>query len=232
MQQYKSIVINQSNYIPWRGFFDMIHSVDAYVILDTVQFTRQDWRNRNMIKTPSGPLWLSIPVNQKGRLDKMICEITTSNDIWKRKHLGSIKQFYNQAPCFKEFYPILSDLYDSCNSRYLSEINLHFLKGICNYLDIHTKIVSSEGISVSSEKNQRVIDICRHYGAKNYLTGDRAKNYIRYELFDDAGIKLAFYDNSNYKPYPQLHGNFINNLSIIDTLLNCGKESTKFMKTF
>ena len=117
----KSIAISQSNYIPWKGYFDQIAMVDEFVIYDSVQYTRRDWRNRNRIKTPSGPQWLTIPVSVKGKYDQSIFETTIQSNEWASNHLKAIELNYSKSPYFRDIYPVLEDAYRQCSSNSLSE---------------------------------------------------------------------------------------------------------------
>jgi len=128
------IAILQSNYIPWRGYFNIISKVDTFVIYDEVQYTKNDWRNRNQIKTPNGLVWLTIPVKQYS-LNQKIYETEVVNQAWRRKHINSIKINYSKTPFFNEYFDTIANLYDG-NEKLLSEINLRFIKGFCDILNI------------------------------------------------------------------------------------------------
>ena len=224
------VAINQSNYISWKGYFDMIKSVDLFILYDDVQFTKRDWRNRNKIKTPHGLKWLTIPVNVKGRYFQKINETTVSDKKWNSNHLKTIKGCYSKSEHFLEVFPLIENLYKTANYDMISEINFHFITGICEYLGIDTKIVFSSIYDLSVQrKNERLIDICKQAGAKEYISGPLAKDYIEKDKFEASGIKLIWMDYDGYPEYPQLYGDFVHKVSILDVLFNCGKKSIDFI---
>jgi len=224
------VAINQSNYISWRGYFDMIQSVDLYILYDDVQYTRRDWRNRNKIKTPHGVKWLTIPVNVKGKYFQKIKDTTISDPEWNINHLKTLKGTYSKCEHFKEVFPFIEELYLTANYETISEINFHFISAICRYLDIRTKIVFSSEYDLSEErKTDRLVDICQQASATEYISGPLAKDYIAEDKFKNADIKLTWMNYDGYPDYPQLHGDFVSKLSIVDLLFNCGKNSVDYI---
>ena len=209
------IAINQSNYISWRGYFDMIKSVDLYILYDDVQYTRRDWRNRNKIKTPHGPKWLTVPVSVRGKYHQKIKDTCVSDNNWNTKHLKTIKGCYSKSECYKDVFPFIEELYMTANYETISEINYHFISGICNYLDIDTQIVFSSIYDLSvEEKTSRLVDICKQAGASEYISGPLAKDYITKDKFDAENIKLTWMNYDEYPEYPQLYGDFVQKLSL------------------
>jgi len=224
------VAINQSNYISWRGYFDMIQSVDLYILYDDVQYTRRDWRNRNKIKTPHGLKWLTIPVDVKGKYFQKIKDTKVSDKNWNVTHLKTLKGCYSKSKHFKDVFPLVEDLYLTANHETISEINFHFISAICNYLDINTNIVFSSNYDLSEErKTERLVDICKQAGATEYISGPLAKDYIARDKFETQNIKLTWMDYDNYPEYPQLYGDFVRKISILDLLFNCGKDSINFI---
>ena len=167
----KKIAILQSNYIPWKGFFDSLNSVDTFVIYDEMQYTKRDWRNRNIIKTSEGLKWLTIPVEVSGKYYQKIKDTKIANDNWNRSHLESIKQSYKGAAFFKEHWEWLENMYFSCNYAYLSEINMHFITEINNFLNIKTEIRLSSEFTLADERTQRLVDICKVLNGTDYYSG-------------------------------------------------------------
>tara|TARA_R110000823_G_scaffold71491_1_gene164822 strand:- start:2361 stop:2987 length:627 start_codon:yes stop_codon:yes gene_type:complete len=208
----------------------MIKSVDLFILYDDVQYTRRDWRNRNKIKTAHGLKWLTIPVNVKGKYFQKINETTISDKKWNLNHLKTIKGCYSKTQYFEDVIPLVEHLYTTANHERISEINFHFITGICDYLGINTKIVFSSEYDLSEQrKNERLIDICKQAGAKEYISGPLAKDYIVKDKFDEAGIKLTWMNYDDYLEYPQLHGDFVHKVSILDVLFNCGKKTIDFI---
>jgi hypothetical protein len=208
----KSIAILQSNYIPWQGYFDLIRSVDEFVILDSVQFTKNDWRNRNRINTPSGPAWLTIPIRTAGCFPQRISEAEVADGHWAQRHWRTLAQNYARAPRFRHCAPDLEKTYEqAARESQLSAINRMFLDLACRWLGIHTAINSCEMYPDHADRVERLIAICRAAGAGRYLSGPRAKAYLDPARFAAAGIAVEFADYTQY-PAPRL--------SAIDGVLN------------
>ena len=202
----KKLLVMQSNYIPWRGYFDAFNLVDEVVILDNVQYTKNDWRNRNKIKTPDGVEWLTIPVEQKGKFGQNIDEVHTKDLNWAKKHWRSIEVNYAKSPYFNDFGPQIQSLYEGIDSNNLSQINLKFIHRICELFNVETKITMSTDFSLSQDKNQRLVELCKKTQSNVYYSGPAAKSYLDLDMFNDAEINIKFLDYSGYKSYPQQWG--------------------------
>lgn len=231
----KKVAILQSNYIPWKGYFDMINMVDEFVLYDDTQYTKNDWRNRNIIKTFSGPYWLTIPVVTKGRIEsgRKIKDTEVISYRWCMKHWKTIQYNYKKASCFDIYSDRIFEVYKKCeDEKYLSKINYLFLTEICAILGIPTKISWSSDYILGEGKTEKVIDICKQANASEYISGPAARDYINPQLFSDVNIDLKYIDYSNYKEYSQLHGEFIHEVSILDMIFNLGKDTSYYMKSF
>lgn len=228
----KTAAIVQSNYIPWRGYFDLINSVDEFILYDDMQYTRRDWRNRNAIKSPGGLTWLTIPVQVKGRYFQKIKDTVVVDDNWRRTHWRSIIHCYSKAKYFSAYKDLFEDLYLKSKEVFLSQINYRFLTAICQILGINTKITWSMDYQLVEGKTERLVGMCKQAGATEYLSGPAAKAYIDEELFRDEGIAVRYMDYSDYPEYGQLHVPFEPNVSIIDLILNEGRDAAKYMKSF
>jgi len=226
----KKAIITQSNYIPWKGYFDSIAAVDVFVVYDDMQYTKRDWRNRNLIKTPQGLKWLSIPVEVKGKYFQKINETKVSEKGWQQSHLGMLKQNYAKAKYFQDVFPWIEELYQTCNFEYLTEINLHFIQGINKFLGITTPIRLSSEFQLHEEKTQRLVNICKELGSKAYYSGPAAKAYMEEDKFNKEGIKVQYWDYSGYPIYNQLNLPFEHGVSIFDLLLCEGTDAKKYMK--
>ena len=223
----KTIAIVQSCYLPWKGYFDLIRRSDIFVLYDCVQYTPRDWRNRNRIKTPNGLHWLTIPVHASRK--QRICDVSCADEAWKARHWETIQHVYAKAPYFRIYAQKIQDLYQTCDSTSLSDINHHFLTGICRLLNISTPIhVLRQNFSPDSDKTQKLANICQHYNATRYLSGMRAKNYLDIQIFDRLGIEVEWiaYD---YQEYPQIYPPFEHYVSIIDMLFNVGDNWMNYM---
>lgn len=224
----RTIAIIQSSYIPWKGYFDAIAAADVFVLYDEVQFTKQDWRSRNRIKTQQGLQWLSIPI-RRDTLDKRVCDTVAADDRWRMKHWKSIEQAYRKAPSFEQYADPVKGLYLDSQERRLSQINRTFIEAICEVLSITTPLVWSSDVPRSSEgRIERLVEIVRHFDGTRYLSGPAARNYMTGDEFASAGIELEWlrYD---YPPYPQLHGEFEHAVSVLDLLFNVGSEAHRYM---
>jgi hypothetical protein len=228
----KKIAISQSNYIPWKGYFDLINTVDRFIFYDCTQFTKRDWRSRNKIKTPAGMHWLTIPVCTKGKFHQKICDVAIAEQDWAEKHWKTIWRSYRSARFFNCFAGTLEDLYCSAGSSQLSAVNFLFTKKICDLLDIRTELILHENFDFSIGKTARLVAVCQKYGATVYYTGPAAKTYLEEDLFAAAGICVHYCDYSGYPGYEQLHGPFVHEVSVLDLMFNTGPDFRKYMKSF
>lgn len=228
----KKVAIVQSNYIPWKGYFDLINSVDEFILFDDMQYTRRDWRNRNKIKTAKGLIWLTIPVQVKGKYYQKIKDTEISDVEWGRQHWKTITFNYNRARYFQDYKHIFEPLYLNCQEKYLSRINYLFIVNICKILGINTKISWSMDYNIVEGKTERLISLCKQAQATEYISGPAAKNYINEDLFKQENIKLSYIDYSNYPEYHQLYPPFEHGVSVIDLIFNEGENAKKYMKSF
>jgi hypothetical protein len=224
------IAIVQSNYIPWKGYFDLIRSVDRFVLFDDVQYTRRDWRNRNRIKTPAGPSWLTIPVQASGHYLSLIRDIVVSDSEWGARHWALIAAHYAKARYFREYAEPLERLYLDRPETHLSLINRRWLEALCGMLGIHTPLSWSMDYEVAAGRTERLVSICQQAGAGTYVSGPAARAYLDAAQFASAGIALEFFDYSGYPEYEQLFPPFDHHVSVIDLLLNAGPTSAQYLR--
>jgi hypothetical protein len=224
----KKIAILQSNYIPWKGYFDMIAAVDEFILYDDVQFTKNDWRNRNKIKTQNGVQWLSIPVGQN--ISRLIREVELKDTRWQAKHWSTICQNYKRSSHFDDVAEKLEPLYLQHEYTHLSILNRTLIEFVCGQLGIKTKISNSWDYEVFGGQTERLVNMCRKAGASEYISGPSAKSYLHESAFTDCNIKVTWFDYSGYPNYPQLWGTFEHGVSIIDLLFNCGGDAPGYMK--
>lgn len=227
----KKIAILQSNYIPWKGYFDLINMVDEFIFYDEVQYTKNDWRNRNKIKTSQSIQWLTIPVRQES-LEQKIKDTKITDKKWNIKHWRAISQNYAKAKYFKEYKDIFEELYLRCDEEYLSQINYKFITTINEILGITTKIRWSSEFKLVDGQTEKLLGICKDCGADIYLSGPAAKGYFDESLAQKENIKVEWMDYSGYKEYNQLFSPFEHGVTILDLIFNEGSEASKFMKSF
>ena len=223
-------VILQSNYIPWKGYFDLMNRADTFIIYDEVQYTKNDWRNRNKIKTANGLIWLTIPVKQE-KLSQRIIDTQVHSNEWRKKHWNSIIMSYSRASYFRQYRSLFEALYLNSSETYLSRINYSFFVAINEVLGINTKLVWGTELNLVEGKSERLVDLCKKVGADEYISGPSAKYYLQTELFEKENIKVSWMDYSGYNEYKQLYPPFEHGVSILDLIFNEGPESSRFLKS-
>lgn len=226
------ILIIQSNYIPWKGYFDAINLSDYFVIYDDMQYTKGDWRNRNRIKTAQGTKWLTVPVAMTGKFGQKINETKIADRNWGKAHWSTLTNAYKKSKYFKEFKPLLESFYLSTQEEFLTHVNQQLIELVCQVLEINTRIVRSEDFELLEDRNERLVDICRKLGGTEYYSGPAAKSYMDESLFETAGIKVNFLNYDGYPEYEQLYPPFEHAVSILDLLFNEGPNARKYLKSF
>ncbi len=222
--QSKRVAILQSNYIPWKGYFDIIHDVDLFIFYDDLQYTKNDWRNRNKIKTPKGIEWITIPVGADA--NRLICEVEIKDPIWQTKHWRTLRQHYAKCPHFTRYQPFFEDVYLGRKWANLSDMNRFLIRYIsCNFLNIATEFHDSREYDLSGQKLERLMNLVIKAKADWYVSGPAAKDYIEPSRFADAGIELVWKDYSGYPEYPQRFPPFEHGVSILDLLFNVGPDA-------
>ena len=207
-------------------------SLTAYeiVFLDDVQFDKHGWRNRNRIKSPIAPHWLTVPVFHKGQGKPHIIEIEIDNrSPWARKHISSIRQFYAKAPFLERYVPELEDLLHR-SWQLLIDLDLAVIELMCSWLRLQRHIVRSSKLDIQGNGSERLLNLCKHFCASYYLTGNAAKDYLDVDLFVDNGIEILW-QNYQHPQYPQQHGKFVPYLSALDLILNCGDQSLSIINS-
>lgn len=221
----KRVAILQSNYIPWKGYFDIIHDVDTFIFYDDVQYTTRDWRNRNRIKTAQGMQWLTIPVGS--HVHRRVCDVTLPQDgAWAEAHWQRIQAAYRTAPCFELYREYVRDLYEGRSWASLSQLNQALVTGICrDLLGVSTRFESSADYQPAGAKGVRILDLLKQAGADAYVSGPAARSYITDEAFAKAGIQVVWKDYTGYPEYAQVHGAFRHDVTILDLLFHTGPDA-------
>ena len=223
------IAILQPGYLPWLGFFEQMHKSDIFVIYDDVQYDKDSWRNRNRIKTPQGTQWLTVPVRINFEELPLINEVKIDNaKDWKKKHLFSIRQNYSKAPFFKKYINIFEEGY-ARTWDYLIDVDLYFINKLAESLDMKDKkIIMSSALNVKGNRMDRLLNLCKKFGADTFYEGAAGRNYIDDEYFAKNGIKVEYQDY-RHPVYTQLYGVFMPYLSVIDLLFNNGGETLSIL---
>lgn len=220
-----TVTILQSNYIPWKGYFDIIAAADVHVVYDVVQYTKNDWRNRNRIKKRGGgSRWLTVPVHQR-TLDQRIDETMIAERDVLRSHWNLLEQTYEDARCFDDMAGLLHPLFDRRAPELLHDLNVDLLQQLCAMLGIDTTIRQSTQFDLGDDRNRRLVDICEQIDADTYLSGPAARDYLDVDAFTHAGIDVTWMDYEGYPEYDQPHPPFDHRVSIIDTLLCSGDRA-------
>ena len=221
------VAVIQSNYIPWRGYFDVIHDADVFVFYDDVQYTVNDWRNRNRVKTANGVVWLTIPVGNQN--EYRICDVEIRDRAWARKHWMTIEQAYRRAPAFAKYGDFFRGIYTQTWES-LSGLNQTLVRTIAaDLLGIRTTIRDSREFNLHGTRGNRLLTLLQQIGATDYISGPAARKYIDVETYARAGVRVHSKDYRTYPEYPQLHGPFEPAVSVVDLLLNCGDRAPDYI---
>lgn len=224
----KKVAIIQSNYIPWKGYFDIINDVDLFIFYDDVQYTKNDWRNRNQLKADNGTCWLTIPIGSN--LSRLIYEVTLENSYWQAKHWKTITHLYYKAPYFKRYSDFFRHIYLEKVWTNLSELNQTLIQYISReILGIKTEFQDSRQYNLAGAQLDRLLDLLVKANADAYISGPTAKAYLDEQRFQEIGIDLHYKDYSNYPNYKQMHSPFEHNVSILDVLFNCGPNAPYYI---
>jgi hypothetical protein len=218
-----NVAIHQPQYLPWLPYLLKIEECDVFIILDTVDFQKNGLQNRNQIKTAQGAHWLTVPVRQQ--LGQKILDVKIDNSTeWRRKHWQTLQQCYRKAPAFAMYAQELDQFY-SREWIGLNELNIELLAMLMRWMDIRTPMLRSSQIEATGAASELVLNLCLETGATRYLSGTGGKNYLEPEAFESAGVEIVYRPSVLPENYPQLYPRvgFINHLSVLDLLLNCGE---------
>ncbi|OLP15647.1 hypothetical protein BST81_25175 [Leptolyngbya sp. 'hensonii'] len=210
---------HQPAYLPWLGYFDKLLRSDLFIFLDTVQYEKNSFINRNRIKTPQGPVWLTIPVKTKGHISSTMLETEIdSSQNWREKHLKSIYLNYRKAPYFEICYPKLECLYQQ-KIDLLADLCFEHLSFWLQELGVSPQLVRSSALPIASKKSDLIFDLCSQFQADRYISGTLGQDYLEVDRFQAAGISIEFQDY-RHPSYPQLYGNFLPYMGIVDLWMN------------
>jgi hypothetical protein len=224
----RRVAVSQSNYLPWKGYFDLIHDVDLFLFYDDVQFTKNDWRNRNRVKSPLGLQWLTIPVGAD--LRRRICDVTIRDSRWQVKHWRTLRHLYGKTPFFERYTSFLEDVYLGREWKNLSELNQFLIRSIASdFLGIKTVFGNASDFASEGRKQERLLGLLESAGAELYVSGPKARYYVDPGRFDEAGIELVWKDYSGYPEYPQLHPPFEHGVTVLDLLFHVGPDAPQYI---
>jgi hypothetical protein len=213
------VAILQSNYIPWKGYFDLIHDSDIFIFYDEVKYTKNDWRNRNTIYTKNGKQWITIPI-AKDAVKQKISEVIIDNPAWQELHYKTLYFGYKAAPEFHQLQMLIEEFYHGKQWTHLSQLNQYSIERISRLIGIETKFIDSSQLSLEGDRVMRLINILKQVGATVYYSGRAAEGYLtgHEHLFSENNIELIYKNYPNYPTYPQLSAPFDQYISIVDLI--------------
>lgn len=220
---------HQPTYLPWLGLFNKISNAQKYIYFDSVQYLPKEWMNRNIIKGLDGKkIYLTVPVKKKNFLKKKAYEIEINNDLpWKRKHIKTLELNYKNTKYFEIYINEFKSIYEM-DWKYLSELNLSFLKLILKILNIEIEIVKLSNLKISEKKSDLIISLCKYFSANKFIFGEKGKNYAIVSDFKKNNIEPIF-QKYIHPEYKQTGNDFISHLSVVDLIFNYGDKSLKII---
>lgn len=222
------VAVLQSNYVPWRGYFDIIHDVELFIFHDDLQYTKNDWRNRNRIVTEGGTKWISVPVGTDEH--RLILDVKMTDAGWQKKHFDMLRASYRKAPFFEKYRPFLEHVYLETKWDYLYELDRYLIETISReHLGISTRFADSRDFHFCGVKHEKLLTMLQSAGATTYVSGPAAKDYIRSDDYEKAGIELIWKDYAGYPEYLQQFGAHDYAVSILDLLMNTGDEAPYYI---
>lgn len=221
------VSIRQPGYLPHIGFFKKIESCDVFVFLDDVQYEKNDWDNRNKIKTEKGSMWLTVPI--LSNFGQKLNEVKIANkENWSKKHRKSLKINYQKAPFFEKYWQDIDSILSQKWEK-LIDLNLKLIYYFYTKLGLTTKTVKSSELDINETASKRLLEICKKLNADIYLSGELGKDYLDEGIFKQSGIKVI-YEKFQHPFYKQIHGDFLANMSIVDLLFNEGENAQYILK--
>lgn len=226
------IAISQPAYLPWLGYFDLIDQVDTFVLLDSAQFEKQSWQQRNRIKTPNGLQWLTVPVLFRGRFGQRIQDVEIRDPDFFRQHLRAVELNYRRSPCFEQFFPEFSEILARCASSRLVELNQSLILWFCRILGIQSRILRSSDLDEKGKRSELLVNLCRHLQSQSYLSPLGSAAYLLDDLnqFAEAGIEVEF-QHYEHPAYRQLFGPFQSHASALDLIFNEGDAAMAIVRS-
>jgi hypothetical protein len=223
------LAVLQPGYLPWLGYFDQVNRADVFVHYDDVQYDKHGWRNRNRVKSLQGqPHWLTVPVLHSGRdWPRVMDVLIDGRSGWARKHLGTLRQFYARAPHFETCFPALAEVLERPFEK-LVDLDLALLERLLALLGLRREFVRASSLGIGGERSGRLVDLCRHFGATHYLTGDAARDYLDVPAFEQIGVEVVW-QQYRHPEYPQGPLPFVPYLSVVDLLMHCGSDSLRIL---
>ncbi len=224
----KRVAVLQSNYIPWKGYFDIIHDVDEFIFYDEVQFTKNDWRNRNQLIINGEPRWITVPVGDC--IHRNIDEVRINKSIWQKKHFNTLQMSYGKSPYYHKYIDFFYDAFMEKQWKYLYQLNRYLIEHIAvDFLNVKTKFSDSRSYESHGTQSEKLLSLLRSAHTRIYVSGPAAKEYIEIAKYKESGIQLVWKDYSGYPEYPQASKNFTHYVSILDLLFQVGEDAPYYI---
>ncbi len=225
------VAIMQPTYLPWCGYFGLMQSVDLFLLLDSVQFSRRSWQQRNQIKTPNGAQWISVPVISKGKRDQLICEVEIDASAnFASAHRRSIELSYSNAQFFKKYADPLLPLLDNPSPK-LADFTISLIENLKELINISTPLIRSSELHGSGTKADLLASLCKEVGATSYVSPPGSKEYLDMsDTFKSIGLPINYFE-FKHPEYLQIYGDFLPYMSVIDMLFNCGEQSSLLIQS-
>jgi hypothetical protein len=226
------IAISQPAYLPWLGYFDLIDQVDTFVLLDSAQFEKQSWQQRNRIKTPTGLRWLTVPVIFRGRFGQHIQDVEIRDPAFFRQHLRAVELNYRRSPYFGRYFPEFAEILELCSQLRLVELNQQLIQWLCRILGVDTPIVRSSDLDQRGKRSEHLVNLCRHLQSDFYLSPLGSAVYLLNDLeqFAEAGIGVGF-QHYEHPEYQQLFMPFQSHASVLDLIFNEGEAAMSILRS-
>ena len=226
----RTIVVSQPTYLPWLGYFRIMKEADVFVFLDSVQFERRSWQCRNRIKSVKKWIWQTVPTHSKHGTFIKDVEIDNTKP-WQRQHWNALRTCYGKAPYFDLYAPFFRSVYEAKWTK-LASLNIYIIKYLLSQLGLSPSFLKSSDLKAKGAKTSLLLDICTMLDADRYVSTIGSKEYMQKDeaekLFKDRGITLEFFEYK-HPVYPQLFGDFVPYLSVVDCLFNCGPKSAEII---
>lgn len=224
----KKVAVLQSNYIPWKGYFDIIHDVDLFIFYDEVQYTKNDWRNRNRILTKTGAQWITVPTGDN--IHRSILDVEIKNSLWQKKHWNSIVGSYSRAPYFKKYKEFFEYVYLEKKWTKLYELNRYIIINIASeFLDMSTKFEDSRNFQTEGKKDEKLLSLLKQVKTDIYISGPSASEYMNIDNYKKNDIEIKWKKYHDYPKYRQRYEPFTHYVSIIDLLFNVGENAQYYI---
>lgn len=226
------VAISQPTYLPWMGYFDLIDAVDLFIVLDTVQFEKRSWQQRNRIRMPGGLQWLTVPVKSRGHFEQLVREVEICDPQFAENHIRTIELAYRRAPYFRQYFPRLAEVLHDKSKGALIELNLDLIRCFLEALDIRTPLITASSLNQSGKRTELLANLCAAAGASHYVSPIGSAIYLLGEkdILLDRGVEILFH-HYEHPVYRQVFSPFEPYASVVDLLFNEGDRALEILRS-